>query len=74
MKNPRFNVLGYFLLLIIAAFGSACSKTTAQNPDRKTETVRTKESPTPAYKPLKRESRDVIKTESKTDTEKVRTK
>ncbi|HVE59031.1 MAG TPA: hypothetical protein VNB22_19565 [Pyrinomonadaceae bacterium] len=52
--------LGTFLLTF-AAFGAACSSgtTTAQTPR-----VKPVESPTPAYKPPKRVSRDVIKTET----------
>ena len=71
-KTQRINNLIWLLLLALIAVGSACSlgKANAQRPTS-AETVRRQptESPTPAYKPLKRVSRDVIDTD-KTETDK----
>lgn len=59
------------LLLAFVAFGAACSKdtTTAQTPR-----VKPAESPTPEYKPPKRVSRDIIKTETRDEPVKVKAK
>lgn len=66
-QNIKLYIGG--ILLAFAAFGSACSmeKTTAQTPR-----VKPAASPTPEYKPPKRVSRDVIKTE--TEAVKVKSK
>jgi hypothetical protein len=61
-KTQRIEIfLGAFLLIFVA-LGAACSSgtTTAQTPR-----VKAAESPTPEYKPPKRVSRDIIKTETK---------
>lgn len=52
------------LLLTFAVINSACSSSTAT---AQTPRVRAAESPTPEYKPPKRVSRDIIKTETKSD-------
>ena len=57
------------LLLTCAALGSACSSGTAT---AQTPRVKAAESPTPEYKPPKRVSRDVIKTETKEEAVKVK--
>lgn len=59
-------------LLALAAFASACSTgtTTAQTPRARTA----ESSPTPEYKPPKRVSRDIIKTETKDEPVKPETK
>jgi len=66
-QNIKLYIGG--ILLAFAALGSACSTatTTAQ-----TTRVKPVESPTPEYKPPKRVSRDVIKTE--TEAVKVKSK
>jgi curli biogenesis system outer membrane secretion channel CsgG len=58
-------------LLAFAALGSACSTgtTTAQTPR-----VKPAASPTPEYKPPKRVSRDVIKTDTKDEAVKTQAK
>ena len=67
-KTSRANILILVILLPLIALGSACgyNKASAQKPSN-AETVRTRptESPTPAYKPLKRVSRDVIDSDDK---------
>jgi hypothetical protein len=62
--------IGGILLALIVA-GSACStqRATAQAPR-----VRAAQSPTPEYKPPRRVSRDVIKTETKDEPVKVKAK
>ncbi len=63
--------IGLFLLTL-AALGTACSSgaaTTAQ-----TSRIKPVESPTPEYKPLKRVSRDIIKSETKEEVVKVKTR
>lgn len=61
-KTQRIKMFIGTLLLAFAALGAACSTgtTTAQTPR-----VKPAGSPTPEYKPPKRVSRDVIKTETK---------
>jgi hypothetical protein len=56
-------------LLALTAFGASCSTgtTTAQTPR-----VKPVESPTPEYKPPKRVSRDIIKSENKEQPVKVK--
>ena len=56
------------LILASAAVSSACSSGTAT---AQTPRVRPVESPTPEYKPPRRVSRDVIKTETKDEAVKV---
>lgn len=70
-KTQRIKTFIGISLLAAAAFASACSSgvTTAQTPR-----VKAAESPTPEYKPPKRVSRDVIKTETKEEAVKVKTK
>lgn len=74
MNVRRFDVLIYLLLLValIAGGSTACSTTkiNAQNPDNnRTEAMRTEraDSSTSDYKPPKRISKDVIKTDEKTE-------
>lgn len=71
MKTQRIKMFIGLFLLAFVAFGAACSSgtTTAQTPR-----VKPVESLTPEYKPLKRVSRDVIKSETKTEAVKVKTK
>ena len=52
------------LLLAFAVFNSACSSGTAT---AQTPRVKPASSPTPEYKPPKRVSRDIIKTETKSE-------
>jgi hypothetical protein len=61
-KTERIKMSIGALLLAFAALGSACSSGTAT---AQTPRVKPIESPTPEYKPPKRVSRDVIKTETK---------
>jgi hypothetical protein len=74
MNSRRINILICILLLSVAIIsGSACSmgKINAQNPGSgRTEAMRRQstEPSTPAYKPPKRVSKDVIKTEEKPET------
>lgn len=76
MKTQRIKMFTGSLIVALAAFGSACSfgKATAQNPPGETRPARPTETPTPGYKPLKRVSRDIIKSESKDETVKVKVK
>jgi hypothetical protein len=76
IKTQRIKMFVGLLMLASAAFGSACSfgKATAQNPQQETRAPRPTETPTPAYKPLKRVSRDIIKTDAKDETAKVKAK
>jgi len=62
-KTQRIKMFIGLFLLTFTAFGAACSTgtTTAQTPRVKPVSS----SPTPEYKPPKRVSRDVIKTETK---------
>lgn len=71
-KTQQIKTFIGITLLAFAAFASACSTgtTTAQTPRVK----RAESSPTPEYKPPKRVSRDVIKTETKSEAVKPETK
>lgn len=71
IKTQKVKMFVGVFLLAFAAFGSACSSdtTTAQTPR-----IKRAESPTPEYKPPKRVSRDIIKTETKEEAVKVKTK
>ncbi|MEP6900405.1 MAG: hypothetical protein ABJA66_01570 [Actinomycetota bacterium] len=62
MKTQRIKMFVGLFLLAFVAVGAACGSgtTTAQTPR-----IKSAESPTPEYKPLKRVSRDVIKSETK---------
>jgi hypothetical protein len=66
MKTQSIKMFIGLIILALGAFGSACStsKATAQKTEGETKIQRPRETPTP-YKPLKRVSKDVIKTESK---------
>ena len=68
-KTQRIKMFIGAALLGFTAFGAACSigTTTAQTPR-----VKPVESPTPEYKPPKRVSRDIIKSESKEEPVKVK--
>lgn len=70
-KTPRLNSLaGLFLLVLIAVGSSACSfgSVTAQKPARDSETAAgAQPTSTPAYKPPKRVSRDVLDSDKKAD-------
>jgi hypothetical protein len=70
-KTQQIKTYIGVLLLAFAVVGSACSTgtTTAQTPR-----VKPASSPTPEYKPPKRVSRDVIKTETKDEKEKNKAK
>lgn len=71
-KIQRIKIYIGTLLLAFVAVSSACSSGTAT---AQTPRVKPAESPTPEYKPPKRVSRDIIKTESKVEKdEKVKTK
>jgi ABC-type glycerol-3-phosphate transport system substrate-binding protein len=72
MKTQRLKMFIGLFLLAFVALSAACSSapaTTAQTPR-----IKSAESPTPEYKPLKRVSRDVIKSETKEDVVKVKAK
>jgi hypothetical protein len=76
MKTQSIKMFIGLLILALAAFGSACSfgKATAQNQPSAPKTVRAAEpTPTP-YKPLKRVSRDIIKSETKDEAVKIKAK
>ena len=68
-KTERIKMFIATLLLACAAASSACSSGTAT---AQTPRVRPVSSPTPEYKPPKRVSRDVIKTETKDEPVKVK--
>ena len=70
-KTKRIKMFTGALLLTAAALGSACSSGTAT---AQTPHVKPLSSPTPEYKPPKRVSRDVIKTETKDDAVKIKAK
>jgi hypothetical protein len=76
MKIERIKMFIGLFVLICAAFGSACSfgKATAQSQPSQPKTIRPTETPTPPYKPLKRVSRDIIKTENKDETVAIKAK
>jgi hypothetical protein len=63
-KTQHIKMFVGALLLTFAVINSACSSGTAT---AQTPRVRAAESPTPEYKPPKRVSRDIIKTETKAD-------
>ena len=71
-KTQRIKICLGTLLLAFVAISSACSSgtTTAQQTPR----VKLAESPTPEYKPPKRVSRDIIKSEPKEEPVKVKSK
>jgi hypothetical protein len=72
MRTQQIKMFIGICLLALTTFGAACSSgnaATAQVPR-----IKSTESPTPAYKPLKRVSRDVIKSESKEEAVKVKAK
>ena len=71
VKTQRIKMFIGGLLIASAALGSACSSGTAT---AQTPRVKPVESPTPEYKPPKRVSRDVIKTETKDETVKTKAK
>ncbi|HEY8560998.1 MAG TPA: hypothetical protein VIL74_11555 [Pyrinomonadaceae bacterium] len=68
-KTERIKIFIGSLLLTLAALGSACSSGTAT---AQTPRVKPVASPTPEYKPPKRVSRDIIKTENKEEAVKVK--
>jgi ABC-type glycerol-3-phosphate transport system substrate-binding protein len=70
-KTEKLKTLIGVTLLALAAFSSACSSGTAT---AQTPRVKPVESPTPEYKPPRRVSRDVIKTETKEQPVKVKAK
>ena len=70
-KTERIKMSIGALLLAFAALGSACSSGTAT---AQTPRVKPATSPTPEYKPPKRVSRDIIKTETKEEPVKVKAK
>lgn len=76
MKIQQIKMFIGLFILAFAAFGSACGigKETAQNPPNEPKKIRPTETPTPPYKPLKRVSRDVIKTEPKDEAAPVKVK
>ena len=61
-KPERIKMFIGLFLLAFAFAGAACS---SENMTAQTPRVKTNESPTPEYKPLRRVSRDIIKTENK---------
>ena len=63
-KKEQIKMLVGGLLLAFAVFNSACSSGTAT---AQTPRVKPASSPTPEYKPPKRVSRDIIKTETKSE-------
>jgi len=71
LKTERIKMFTGVLLVASAAFGAACSSSA---PIAQTPRVKPVESPTPAYQPPKRVSRDIIKTEAKPETVKVKAK
>ena len=68
-KTPEIKKFIGLFLLAFALMSAACSaeKITAQTPR-----IKVVESPTPEYKPLRRVSRDIIKTDAKPETVKVK--
>lgn len=71
MNTKKITILTMLLLVVVTVGSSACSltKTNAQSPNNRTETTRSEvaDSTMPAYKPPKRISKDIIKTEEKTE-------
>lgn len=70
-KTQRIKIYLGTLLLAFAVAASACSSGAAT---AQTSRIKPAESPTPEYKPPKRVSRDVIKTEAKNEPVKTKTK
>jgi hypothetical protein len=75
MKMQRFKMFIGLFILAFAAFGSACSfgKATAQKTQSTSSNIKPPPTATP-YKPLKRVSKDVIKSETKDETVKIEAK
>ena len=69
MKTQHIKMFIGLFLLALTAFGAACG---AGAPTAQTPRIKSSESPTPEYKPLKRVSRDVIKTETQNEPVKVK--
>jgi hypothetical protein len=69
IKTQRIKMFIGLSLLALTMVGAACSssRTTAQVPR-----VKSAESPTPEYKPLKRVSKDIIKSDVKEEAVKVK--
>lgn len=76
MNTKRINIFTYLLLLVVISSGSACSlsKINAQSSNNNSNNLRSGDiirseditvSPTPAYQPPKRISKDIIKTNEK---------
>lgn len=63
-KKEQIKMLIGALLITFAVINSACSSGTAT---AQTPRVKPASSPTPEYKPPKRVSRDIIKTETKSE-------
>ena len=75
MKKEQLKMSVGLLILAFAAFGSACSTDRAEAHKPETSTVTVKQTPTATpYKPLKRVSRDVIKSDAKEEPVKVKAK
>ena len=64
MKTQHIKMFIGLFLLALTAFGAACSAGAPQT--AQTPRIKPNESLTPEYKPLKRVSRDVIKSETQT--------
>jgi hypothetical protein len=71
-KTQRIKIFIGTLLLALVAAGSACSSGTATA--QQTPRIKPAGSPTPEYKPPKRVSRDIIKSETKEEPVKVKAK
>lgn len=69
MKKQHIKIFIGLFLLTLTAFGAACG---AGAQTARTPRIKSNESPTPEYKPLKRVSRDVIKSETKDDAVKIK--
>jgi len=70
IKTQRLKMFLGLFLLAFTAIGASCGISAPQT--AQTPRIKSNESPTPEYKPLKRVSRDVIKSESTGETVKVK--
>ncbi len=69
IKTQRIKMFIGLFLFAITVFGAACS---AGAPTAQTPRTKRNETPTPEYKPLKRVSRDIIKSETQSEPVKVK--
>jgi hypothetical protein len=70
IKTQQVKMFIGLFLLAVTALGAACGAAPQQT--AQTPRIKSNVSPTPEYKPLKRVSRDVIKSDTQSETVKVK--